>query len=72
MEAYLPAILGACLTLAITLVGIVIRRVFRSIDLLFQKYDALRRDTDTIKLALVAVDPSKTAMFQAFVTRDEA
>lgn len=67
MEAFLPAILGACLTLAVTLVGILIRRIYKAQDLLFGKYDAVKRDVDRIKLALVAVDPSRTAMFEAFL-----
>lgn len=69
MDAYLPAIIGAVLTLAVTLVGIVVRRLFKANDLLFRKYDELRDDVDRIKLALVAVDPSKTTLFDAFMER---
>ena len=71
MEAYLPAIIGACLTLAVTLVGILIRRIYKAQDLLFAKYDAVRADLDKVKLILVSVDPSKTAVFQAFMVKDE-
>ena len=61
--------LWALHTLAVTLVGIVLRRLFRTNDLLFRKYDALRLDVDRLKLAMVAVDPSKTALFEAFMSR---
>jgi len=44
-----------------------VKRAFRVIDLLFDKYDKLRADVDKLKLAMVAVDPSKTVLFESFM-----
>lgn len=59
--------LGAALTLGVTLLCLMVRRMYASIDLLFKKYDALKTDVDRMKIALVAVDPSKTVMLKAFI-----
>lgn len=56
-----------------TLVGALIwimKRAFKAIDLLFSKYDKLAAMQEKIKLAMVAVDPSKTQMFEAFLRDD--
>lgn len=50
------------------------KRAFKAIDLIWVKHDievakreALERKVHKMALALVAVDPSKTAMFDAFM-----
>ena len=66
MEAYLPAVFGGLLTLAVTLLGFLIKRLFKTQDLLFRKRDEVRADIDRVKLAMLT-DPSRTAMFNAFM-----
>ena len=69
---WLPHIVGGVAALAATLFGLLIRRLYKSIDLLFDKYDRVRNDVDKLKLAMVAVDPSRTAMFEAFMGKRDA
>ena len=68
---WLPHMVGGVVALAATLIGLLVRRLFKSIDLLFLKYDRLRADVDRLKLAMVAVDPSKTTMLKAFLGKGE-
>ena len=67
MNEFMPHILGGVIALAATLFGLLIRRLYKSIDLLFNRYDALRDDTEKLKLAMVAVDPSRTVLLKAFM-----
>ena len=64
----LPQIVGGMLTLAVMLFGLLIRRIYKAQDLLFAKYDAVKADVDKVKLVLVSVDPSRTAVFNAFMS----
>lgn len=60
MEAYLPHIAGFVLAL----LAFLVKRLFRTQDLLFTKYDAVKADVDLIKLAIVSVDPTKAVLFR--------
>ena len=60
MDAYAPYIVGALLTVFIFM----IKRLFRTNDLLFQKCDEMKREIERLKFCLVS-DPSKTAIFEA-------
>lgn len=64
------AILAVALTIAGAVLAIYLRRVYHSIDLLFAKHDRHENAIAKIKLAMVAVDPSRTAMFEAFLKDD--
>ena len=67
---WLPHIVGGVAALAATLFGLLIRRLYKSIDLLFKRYDSLRDDTEKLKLAMVAVDPSRTVLLKAFMGKN--
>ena len=69
---WLPHIVGGVIALAATLFGLLLRRLYKSIDLLFDKHDKVRADVDKLKLAMVAVDPSRTALFEAFMGKHDA
>ena len=69
-------IFGILGTFAVTLIGIVIGRLYKSIDVLFEKLDKERterlKDRDTfakqigvLKLAALKNDPEGTALFNA-------
>lgn len=76
MDEYIPillkvaaSILGVALTLGVGLLIFMVKRMYKSIDLLFAKLDAVRSDIDRLKLMMVSVDPSKTAIFKAFMEK---
>lgn len=60
----------ACL-LGVTIIGILIKRVYNSIDLLFHKYDSMAKEVHRMQLAIVGLDPSKTAVFKSFMLKDD-
>jgi len=64
MEDLLTKALYIVGLVCVTMIGVWIKHVTRSIGLLFAKHDAVRADVDKIKTVLVA-DPSKTQIFKA-------
>jgi hypothetical protein len=59
------AVFGLLGTIAVTLGGIMIRRLFKSIDLLFEKLDNQQKVINTLKLVAVRHDPDSTVLFDA-------
>jgi hypothetical protein len=57
---------------AVTLIGVLIKRVYKSIDLLFGKLDRQAKEIHRLQMAICAVAPDKTSMFTAFMVKDDA
>jgi len=68
---YLPYLIGGTVTLAGGLIIAMLKRLFRANDLLFAKYDQLNKRMSKLQACLIA-DPSKTAIFEALMSDDEA
>ena len=62
-------VLGALLSFVVLLVGIIIRRLYGSIDTLFRKNEFLQRQINILKLVALKEDPESTALFSA-LTRE--
>ena len=60
----------ACL-LGVTIIGIMVKRLYASIDLLFHKYDSMAKEVHKMQLAIVGIDPTKTTVFKSFMLRDD-
>ena len=85
MDEWLPTImkaamivLGGAVTLAITMLGLYLRKLSAEInrvritqDLLFKKLDKQARELHKVQLAIVAKDPSQTAIFSAFMVKTD-
>lgn len=52
-------------TIAVTLGGIMIRRLYKSIDLLFEKDEERAADIEVLKLVTLRSDPESTSLFNA-------
>lgn len=63
--------IGIAGTLVVTLVGIIIRRLYGSIDLLFKEVGVMRRQINILKLAALQGDPESTALFNALTASGE-
>ena len=62
---FIVPLLGILGTLAVTLVGIVIKRLYGSIDLLFAKIEILQKQVNALKLIAMRENPESTALFSA-------
>jgi hypothetical protein len=57
-------------TAIVTIGGIIIGRLYKSIDLLFAKIGELEKDINVLKLAMMRkADPDDTGIFKAFTKR---
>ena len=68
---YLPYVIGAAASLAVTLFGILIGRLYKANDLLFSKLDRQANELHQMQLAITAIDPSKANLFRAFMLKPE-
>ena len=68
IRAFLTAlsIIGA---LGVTLLGIMVKRIYGSIDKLFSAVDAMGRRINTLELTAMKADPESTWLFRA-LTKD--
>lgn len=64
-------VIGVGGTLAVTLLGILIGRVYKSIDLLFAKLEGQQRQITVLMLAVMKDDPESTALFRALTLGQE-
>lgn len=62
-------LLGIAGTLAVTLMGIMIGRLYKSIDLLFAEIKVINRTLSVLKLVAMQGDPESTALFRT-LTKD--
>lgn len=63
------AIIGFLGAILSVLGGILIRRLYKSIDLLFEKIGELESVIGVLKLALLKSDPNSTVLFRALTER---
>ena len=68
MSAYWPAILSIIGGIAVGLFSLVIRRLYKSIDLLFQKFDKQQKAINILMLVAMKDDPESTSLFRALTS----
>lgn len=64
-------VIGVLGTLAVTLLGIFIRRIYASIDTLFKVHGTLQREVKVLQLIALKGNPEDTALFTALTTAGE-
>lgn len=58
-------IIGVVGTLAVSLIGLVIGRLYKSVDLLFAQDKAMEKRIKVLELAALKNDPDSTGLFRA-------
>ena len=71
MSAYWPAIISIIGGIAVGLFTIVIRRLYKSIDLLFAKIDKQQKAINTLMLVAMKDDPESTSLFRALTANGD-
>ena len=66
---WLKILLPFFLTLIVTVIGIMLKRLYSAIDLLFSKLDRQAKELHQMQLAITSIDPSKANMFRAFMLK---
>jgi hypothetical protein len=72
MTEYLLPAIGILGTLAVTLGGIMIRRLYGAIDILFAKIDKQQKAINVLMLVAMKDDPESTSLFRALTANGES
>ena len=71
MSAYWPVLISICGGIAVGLFTLLIRRLYKSIDLLFIEINAIKKAINILKLIALKDDPESTSLFRALTANGD-